>query len=355
MLRNKATARAEGGGYVPGRVKHRAGASCVAIIAVALAAATCANGCKRYWICEATDDAALTASLPQRLSETGLFTDIAHDIIARDVLPYRPAFELWSDGAVKRRWIALPAGARIDTADMDDWSFPRGTKLWKEFTRDGVRIETRLIEKLGDGDREWTALAYVWNDDGTDAVATPWGASDAHGTPHDVPAAGECIACHGGRRSYALGFSAIQLSRPAEPGSVDLDRLKRDGRLTQPPARPFDIPGNADGRAALGYLHANCGHCHNSARPSHDGARCFDPQKAYDFRLLVGQLGAPADTPTYRTAVGDAVQPGDPDGSKLISLVSNRGFMQQMPPLASERVDDIGVATLRLWIAGLAR
>jgi hypothetical protein len=105
--------------------------------------------------------------------------------------------------------------------------------------------------------------------------------------------------------------------------------------------------------AALGYLHGNCSHCHNRARPPHQGARCFDPKDDYDFTLALAQLDSVASTPTYRTVVGDAVSRGNPQDSKLFELVSSRGMFRQMPPLATERVDTTAVATLRTWIEGL--
>src|SRR5206468_4354814 len=70
------------------------------------------------------EDPIRTARLPSRLSETGLFAEVSTDTLASGVRAYRPAFELWSDGATKRRWIWLPGQARIDTKDMDNWSFP---------------------------------------------------------------------------------------------------------------------------------------------------------------------------------------------------------------------------------------
>src|SRR4051812_34870931 len=66
--------------------------------------------------------------LPRRLSELGLYADLRAGSVVEDVRPYRPSFALWSDGASKRRWIRLPAGARIDTSDMDAWRFPVGTE-----------------------------------------------------------------------------------------------------------------------------------------------------------------------------------------------------------------------------------
>ena len=71
---------------------------------------------------------------------------------------------------------------------------------------------------------------------------------------------------------------------------------------------PVVIPGDSTVVSALGYLHANCSHCHNATRPDRDGPRCFDPQNGYDFSLAVGSLASTAATATYRTAIGSAVR-----------------------------------------------
>ena len=49
---------------------------------------------------------------------------------------------------------AIDAASRqrlIDGTDEMAWTFPVGTKFWKEFSVGGVRIETRLLEKRGPG------------------------------------------------------------------------------------------------------------------------------------------------------------------------------------------------------------
>lgn len=308
-------------------------------LAASGAALLLATACGDYFmVCPPADEAALEG-LPASLSDTGLDGD--------GVLAYRPSFELWSDGAAKRRWLWLPPDETIDTRDMDDWQFPIGTRVWKEFSRGGVPIETRLIQRTEEG---WVAQAYVWTADGADAVATPTGYVDAGGTTHDVPGAGECAGCHGGRRSFVLGVSAVQLSHPAEADEVDLAGLVARGLLSEPPADPsgFAVPGDDTERAALGYLHANCGHCHNQVRPP---TECFDPQNELDFWLQVGRLDAPADTPTYDTAVGAVIAPGEPASSTLIDRAGTRTIFYRMPPLGSEEVDRDALAVLRRWIA----
>jgi hypothetical protein len=324
---------------------------------LALAAALPAGaGCQTfesYRYCPELPGAQL-AALPARLSETGLYADLRAGALAPEVHAYRPAFELWSDGAGKRRWIWLPPGARIDTSDMDSWQFPVGTKLWKEFSRDGVRVETRLLQRTGPGQGDWATMAYLWNDGDSEATAAPDGVEDARGTPHDVPAAHECMGCHGGRPARVLGFSAIQLTHDDPPGLLTLDELRRRDLLTAPPAGDLELHADAGARAALGYLHANCGHCHNQDRPARTGLRCFDPEKPFDFLLRARELGDVTQTGAYRTARGQAIKPGDPGGSDVVKRMNDRGrFPPSMPPLGSERIDDHGLALVRAWIQGL--
>jgi len=80
---------------------------------------------------------------PPTLLLTGLCLDLACAQISPEVQAYVPRYPLWADTATKRRWIFTPPGAQIDTTDMNHWKFPVGTKFWKEFTRDGIRVETR--------------------------------------------------------------------------------------------------------------------------------------------------------------------------------------------------------------------
>ncbi len=293
-----------------------------------------------------------TDRLPSRLSETGLYSDMATSTLAAGVAPYAPRFELFSDGAEKQRWILLPEDAVIDTSDMDNWIFPEGTKLWKEFRRDGVRVETRLFQKVGAGEGDWVGVAYVWSADQSDAIAAPEGATNALATAHDVPTAGQCVGCHGGRASRVLGFSAIQLSAAATAGGLDLKGLVEAGRLSNPPPRDLALPGNATEQAALGYLHANCGHCHNRQRPASKGPRCYDPRNELDFQLYVDELDALEQTGAYRTTEGK-VTPGDSEDSELLDLVSKRTGRKHMPPLGTEIVDEQGVELLRDWIDGM--
>lgn len=307
-----------------------------------------APACGGFRQCDPVDEA-LVELLPERLSESGLFADVAADALADGVVAYTPRFPLWTDGAEKRRWLQLPADGVIDTSDADEWRFPEGTRAWKEFTRDGVRVETRMIEKVGPADDAWVAAAYVWNEDDTDATLSVTGEPDAHGTTHDVPEVEACGACHGGRSSFVLGFSAIQLSAAEGYG---LDELVADGHVRAPVAEPV-VPGDALDQSALGYLHANCSHCHNTNRPERNGRRCYDPQLPIDFSLSAGSP-ALSETPALATArdfLGD-----EAEHSLVLFRISERNaspFRPSMPPIGTEEVDPEAIETFTAWIERL--
>jgi hypothetical protein len=326
------------------------------VTALALALPGLAACTASYRTCPAPPAARALSSDRQRLSRTGLYRDIRSETLEDGVRPYSPSFELYSDGASKQRWIWLPPGSAIDARDMDAWQFPAGTKLWKEFAFSGVRVETRLLEKTGPAASDWLAMAYVWSADGSDAVAAPEGAVDARGTAHDVPRANDCMGCHGGTESRVLGFSAIQLSHTAPPGTWSLAELAQERRLVGHAGTVPDIPGDERTRRVLGYLHANCGHCHNQHRPPEpEGRRCFNPRRDFELSLRVGELGSVRDTAVHCTAIGRVIEPGEPESSPLYRRA--RGdlslFQARMPPLATETLDPTLLPLLDAWIRAL--
>lgn len=300
-------------------------------------------------------DSAVWNPYPSRLSQTGLFADLKSETLGTGVQPFQPKYVLWSDGATKRRWMYLPPGTQIDTSDMDYWVYPVGTKIWKEFTVNGVRVETRMQYKSGPNKSDWVMIAYQWRDDMSDADAVPDGVQNARGTPHDIPSASDCHFCHGNMKDSLLGVTAIQLSHSL-PG-VTMTELISQGRLSNPPPAPFLIPGDSTAEAALGYLHANCGTCHNPV----SSVYLTTPLRLWESTSMLSSVET---TTAYLTAVGrpngalpqyHIIEPGYPSLSEMIIRMSVRGSASppQMPPLATEIVDSVGVAKVSAWIASL--
>jgi hypothetical protein len=292
---------------------------------------------------------------PTLLSQTGLYSDFASRTVSSDLVAFAPRYEFWADGAKKGRWLYLPPGTKIDTTLIDHWVFPVGTKAFKEFRYDGKLVETRLLMKVraGTGNGTWWQVAYVWKEDGTDAVATPAGADNVLGTTHKVPSQIDCGNCHGDVSDVLIGVSAIQLSDPA---TNQLAALNAAGRLSSAPPASIEVPGTGAVKDALAYLHANCGHCHN------DQAIRLNTQSKMRLRLLVEQK-TPEETGAYTTTVGtvmkhvlendvtDIVVKGDPNRSGLW-LRMGRSDLYRMPPAGTQVIDDAGRETIRQWIVG---
>ena len=309
--------------------------------------------------------------LPQRLSETGLFRPGSPSALAEGVLPFSPQYPLWSDGSAKRRWISLPPGRAIDATDPDAWNFPPGTRLWKEF-RHGRAVETRYLERLDDG--RWRFAAYVWDADGKDAVLAPEGGAVVAAGPtgrYVVPSRTDCLACHEGAAVPVLGFSALQLSPDRDPlaphadpalaGGLNLASLVATGRLVNLPAAlraraPRIAARSPVERAALGYLHGNCGHCHGGPSGSLDGldlalaqrvaAGLDSVQRTRESRLDHPSRFRPHGATNPKRVALDAQSP-----STLTLRLKSTSPLARMPPLGVQVVDGEGVALVERWIA----
>ena len=312
--------------------------------------------------------AEVAAEPPARLADTGLYADPTTKTLAPGVFPFSPQYPLWSDGAVKRRWIRLPAGRAIDASDPDAWVLPIGTRIWKEFAF-ARRIETRYMERTASG--EWLYATYRWNEEETEATLAPArgvkrAAESRPGVPYGLPSVADCRACHESGAAPVLGFAALQLSSdrdplaphatPPEPGSVDLEELLRRGLVAGLPATiaahaPRVRAETPTARAALGYLHGNCAHCHNARSPIANLGLFLDVKVDGTCDALTSAVGHPSQYRPTGTSIDSRIVPGDPGASLLITRIASRDSPRQMPPLGTHLVDEEAVALLTRWIA----
>lgn len=314
-------------------------------------------------------------AFPTRLSVSGCFADLATLAPVPGVVPYGVNAELWSDGAFKSRFVALPAGATIAVADDGALELPIGTVLLKTFAFEFTAgdpatrrpVETRVMVRHEYG---WQFHSYRWNAGGTDAELLAGGESASLTiAEHDAtvefdyswPSRGTCKVCHGFGESRALGPRIEQLNGDFDYGDASANQLlvlAELGMFTaalpgEPGALPR-IPGAAEPDAPLeararGYLHTNCSHCH---RPG----GWTPPALTMDLRWSTPL----ADTRTCGVATqyvnpwveGELrIAPGDPDTSAIWQRLHRRG-PGQMPPLGTTRVDPHADA-VRDWIAQL--
>ena len=152
---------------------------------------------------------------------------------------------LWSDGAQKDRWVAIPDGKTITVSDVDgDFDFPNGTVLMKTFTVGGKRIETRLFVRHDDGG--WNGYTFEWLDDQSDAVLLPSGKKKDLGTQSwTFPSRSECVSCHSDAAGRSLGLELGQLNgdfvySATNRISNQLKTFEHIGLLDKPLGKPVE-------------------------------------------------------------------------------------------------------------------
>jgi uncharacterized repeat protein (TIGR03806 family) len=339
-----------------------------------------------------------TKPFPRRLSETGLFESTKDGRPASGLIPYSVNAPLWSDGARKERFLALPGNSQIEFdaviyphgpnyADRG-WRFPDGTILVKTFSLEmeqgnpasSKRLETRLLQhrKMPGNDDEygaqfWFGYTYLWNNEQTDADLLPAEGLTRTYTIRDPAAQGgsrqqtwrfpsrtECTLCHTMASKYILGVTTLQMNKNHDYGEVtqnQLTVLERLGvfkeKLPHPPERLPRLVDYQDTRQDLNlrsraYLHANCAHCH---RKWGGGNADFDLQAS----IPLGATKA-VNTPPGQGPLGLAdpriLVPGDPERSLVYARMKLEG-LGRMPHVASSVVDQEALSMLRAWIIGL--
>lgn len=313
--------------------------------------------------------------VPSRLSETGCFDATSTLEAAKGVLPYELNVPFWSDGALKRRWVVVPAVGSVGYTATGAWSFAPGTVFVKHFeleTKPGdassrIPVETRLLAVDEEGVRGYS---YRWDEDGTDATLLA-GADertvDVGGEPlrWTFPSRLQCRSCHTPASGGVLGLETAQLDRDVRygagaPGSQpvsQIDAWRAWGLFADAPdgtfdgsralTRPGDIEASPDDRARS-WLHVNCASCHRPGGPSGTGA---------DLRITtsVSEAGV-CDVGPARGDLGIAdarlLAPGDPDRSLLLQRLT-ASAAHRMPPIGNERADPDGLAAVRAWIEAL--
>ncbi|MGA9779061.1 MAG: PQQ-dependent sugar dehydrogenase [Verrucomicrobiia bacterium] len=314
---------------------------------------------------------------PKLLSQTGAFRDLQTMEPADGLIPYSVITPLWSDGAVKTRWMALPEKTKIHFATAGEWQFPAGTVFVKTFqlpvddTNPQIlrRLETRLLVRDTNG--YVYGASYKWRTDHSDAdlvtagITEPIKIKTATGTRTQnwfYPGRQDCLTCHTTASGGVLGIKTRQLNGDFEyPDGVTDNQLRAwnhiglfDTRLDEDDiprfARLVAVTNTAAPLElrARSYLDANCAQCH---RPG--GVEAF-----FDIRFDTplekqGLINGPVANPLGISGA-KIIVPGDVSKSVLFHRVNMVGD-GQMPPLARNVTDTNAVAVLAAWIHSLSR
>lgn len=321
---------------------------------------------------------------PALLSQTGAFSNLATLTPAQGVFPYGVNAPLWSDGAAKQRWIAVPndgshntAAEKIGFKPEGDWSFPTGTVFIKHFelptdeANPSVRkrLETRFIIMPTSG--EPYGVTYKWRADNSDADLLPDGLTEpvtitetgggTHLQNWVYPSRSDCRICHNGNANYVLGLKTQQLNGDltyARTGRTanqleTMDALGWFDSGYQSEFLPWFLKSRNlnDTSASLedrvrSYLDSNCAQCH---RPG--GVRAlFDARYTTPLGsqgLVRGELES-----SYFDAGDRVIAPGDLTHSILKLRHGTTGALK-MPPIAKNVVDETAVQVISDWILSL--
>jgi hypothetical protein len=252
-----------------------------------------------------------------------------------------------------------------------------------------MRLETRLIWRYGPGQDDFLFVTYWWNPAsglandakladaaGVGSYPNPPDGVGINGTTHNIPSQADCQTCHGSLKEHVLGFGAIELNHNATLPGLNINTVIQAGMLTRNPnLADLTIPGDATAQAALGYLHANCSNCHN-VTPGVGLADGLSPPYM-NLRLYVGTKTV-EETNAYKTAVNQPtttlqeymwrIAGGDPKNSAASNAMANRwnttaqqapngipDSRAQMPALATNFPDVMGIAQVNAWIQTLPR
>jgi uncharacterized repeat protein (TIGR03806 family) len=324
-------------------------------------------------------------TLPALLSQTGAFSDTTNRIPAGGLIPYQPNTPLWSDGAVKSRFMALPNNGGTLTPDQqisflptNSWTFPAGTVFVKNFdlivdqTNTNTplrRLETRLLVRDING--AVYGVTYKWRPDNSDAELLSSSLSEnilitnATGVSTQTwyyPSPADCLTCHTPVANYVLGVNTRQLNGNLtypSTGNTDnqLRTLNRLGLFN--PAFDESSITNFEKLSALtnltasleerarSYLDANCAQCH---QPGGAGIT-FDAR--YDTPLSRQNItNFPA---AFSLGVDNAciIKAQDVWRSVLLSRINTNASAIKMPPLARSVIDTNAVQFFNDWINSL--
>ncbi len=309
----------------------------------------------------------------ESLSEYGFFKDDLKKFEpAKGVTPYNIVTPLFTDYAVKDRFIFLPESKQIQYAAYGVLDFPDSTFLIKSFSyinleNKKVIVETRLMFKDPE-DHEWKVMNYLWNDEQTDARKLIIGAKlpinllDNDGneiaTTYQVPNVNDCKRCHiSYNEILPIGPKARNLNYTI-PGDTEnqLGKWASAGILKDLPALDSIelLPNWADkqrytvNERARAYLDVNCSYCHTKGGDAYNTGLFLEYEQ--NDPNHIGLMKLPVSAGGGAGGLNYDIIPGDPGNSILLHRMNSNEPGTAMPELTRTVIHKEGVSLIREWI-----
>jgi len=313
----------------------------------------------------------------QLLSDYGLFEDLTELSPDVAVISYELNAHSFVDHAHQESFLYIPNGETAEYQSDNAFQFPVGTILGQNIRfpvdqRDEAQgnrlVETRLLIHMTRG---WTAVPYVWNEDGTDAarsvigekteVSTVLPNGEEHNFTFLTPNMNECKRCHVNEDvMYPIGVTAANLNRTIEVDGNAVNQLvywQQQGLLTGLPEDIADVPQIPDWhdsssatveRRARSWLDVNCSHCHNPRGAASTSG--LDLTFQQDQPVRFGVFKPPVAAGRGSQGLKFSILPQRPDESFLVRRIDSTELGVMMPPLGRSTVHHAGVELIRQWI-----
>ena len=318
----------------------------------------------------------------KNLSEYGFFKGKMREFNpGNGVLLYEPASSLFTDYALKSRYIWMPEGVSATIQDDVEgtFDFPDKTVLIKNFyypadfrnPGEDIRIiETRLMVKKNGN---WDAFPYIWNEDQTDASYKVVGAEipvtwiddqgEAQLANYIVPNKAQCKSCHNKDEVMVpLGVKAKHLNhelREKDGPKNQLIKWEEAGYIHGLKAvdkyprmvNYNDISSPLDLRAKA-YLDINCAHCHSAEGPASTSGLFLNYEETDPAKL--GVYKTPVAAGFGAGSFKYSIWPGKSDESIMTYRMGTNQVGAAMPEIGRVSVHKEGVELIKAWIDGMS-
>lgn len=314
----------------------------------------------------------------KRLSTYSFFSGEMSELTpVPQVIPYKPASSLFTDYALKSRFIFFPEGTKA-VLTSNDLDFPKGTILIKNFyypedfrkPEDAKRIiETRLFINSEKG---WEAFPYIWNDSQTEAILKVVGGeievsfTDYEGKDqvinYIVPNKNQCKTCHNKNESLApIGVKVQHLNNELEFSSGKANQLAHwaelgklegfKGEKAHPSMINYEDKSLPLDDRAMAYLDINCSHCHSAEGPASTSGLFLTYDQTDPRKLGVNKI--PVAAGNGAGTFDFDIVPGKADESIITHRMNSTEVGIAMPELGRTTVHKEGVKLIKDWINGM--
>ncbi|AWM12843.1 hypothetical protein NHF50_02855 [Flavobacterium sp. NRK F10] len=305
-----------------------------------------------------------------------------------NVLPYTPASTLFTDYALKKRFVWLPKNTKATfNGDGKVLELPVGAVLIKTFYYDNVQpsnttriLETRLMIRKESG---WIFANYVWNDEQTEAYFDLDGSdipiswidenNNLKNATYRIPNEVQCITCHKSEQEVNNVLITTHTPIGIKPQNLNFNYNYTDGTKNQLLKwieedyleNNFNLPSVQNtvvdyhdtslpiDLRARSYVDINCAHCHSVGGHCSYRPMRFAYSDTYNNNTNMGVCVDTEDMQDFPPALSKIVTPGNIGRSMMYYRLNTEDESYRMPLHGRTIIHTEGVELIEQWINSL--